>query len=68
MNTEDGAYAELLLENEELRTALSNLVVNVLEDVPAESMTEHLITAISEAEDLLADLGDIDHKETEECG
>ena len=66
MNTEDGAYAELLFENEELRTALSNLVVNVVEDVPAESMTEHLINAINEAEDLLADLSDIDHKETEE--
>ena len=66
MNIEDGAYAELLFEIEELRTALSNLVVNVVEDVPAESMTEHLIAAINEAEDLLADMGDIDYKETAE--
>ena len=65
---DEQTISDLLLEHKELRTALSNLVVNVVEDVPAESMTKHLITAISEAENLLADLDDwgFTTKETEE--
>ncbi len=66
MKDDEQIISDLLLENEQLRIALSDLVVNVMEDVPAENMTEHLIAAINEAEDLLADMGDIDHKETAE--
>ena len=62
MKNDEQIISDLLLENEQLRTALSNLVVNVVEDVPAESMTKHLITAINEAEDLLTDLSDIDYE------
>ena len=54
---------ELRLEIEQLRIALSDLLVNINEDVPADIMSKHMLAAISNAEDLLADLGDIDHKE-----
>ena len=53
MKNDEQIISDLRLENEQLRIALNDLVVNVVEDVPAESMTKHLITAINEAEDLL---------------
>jgi hypothetical protein len=57
---------ELRLENEELRVALSDLLTNINEDVPADMMSKHFLAAIANAEDLLADLGDIDHEENAE--
>lgn len=54
---------DLLAENEQLRIALSNLVSNVMEDVPTEMMTEHLVEALFDAQQMLSDLGDIDHEE-----
>ena len=57
---------DLLDENEYLRATLADLLVNVLEDVPKDLMSKHLIFAITEAESALSDISDIDHKETEE--
>jgi len=57
---------DLLAENEQLRIALGDLVLHVMEDVPTEMMTEHLAGALFDAQQMLADLGDIDHEETEE--
>ena len=57
---------DLLAENEQLREAVKSLLMNIYEDVPKECMTKHFITAMEEARLLLADLGDIDHEETEE--
>jgi hypothetical protein len=57
---------DLRLENEQLREAVKSLLMNIYEDVPEENMTKHFITAMEEARLLLADLGDIDHEETEE--
>jgi hypothetical protein len=54
---------ELMFEVEMLRIALTDLLVNINEDVPADTMSKHFLTAIVNAEDILADLGDIDHKE-----
>jgi hypothetical protein len=54
---------ELMLEVEMLRIALTDLLVNINEDVPADTMSKHFLVAIANAEDILADLGDIDHKE-----
>jgi hypothetical protein len=54
---------DLLAENEQLRNVLGDLVLHVMEDVPEEYMTKHLIEALYEAQQMLADLGDIDHEE-----
>ena len=54
---------DLLAENEQLRNVLGDLVLHVMEDVPEEYMTKHLIEALYEAQQWLADLGDIDYNE-----
>lgn len=54
---------DLLAENEQLRNVLGDLVLHVMEDVPTEMMTEHLVEALFDAQQMLADLGDIDHEE-----
>lgn len=54
---------DLLDENEQLRNVLGDLVLQVMEDVPEEYRTKHLIEALHEAQHWLADLSDIDHKE-----
>jgi hypothetical protein len=64
--TYEQTISDLRLENEQLRIALNDLVGNVLEDVPTQSMTKHLAQALFDAQELLADLSDIDHKETAE--
>jgi hypothetical protein len=57
---------DLRLENEQLRIALGDLVLHVMEDVPEEYMTKHLVEALFDAQQMLSDLGDIDHEEPEE--
>ena len=64
--SDEQTISDLQLENEQLRITLNDLVGNVLEDVPTESMTEHLAQALFDAQELLTDLSDVDHKETEE--
>ena len=54
---------ELMLEVEVLRIALTDLLVNINEDVPADTMSKHFLAALANAEDILADLSDIDYKE-----
>ena len=39
-----------------LKTALGDLLQQILEDVPAERMSKHLITAIEDAQNLLSEL------------
>lgn len=57
--------SDLLDENDSLRDALTYLLVNVREDVPAEIMSDALVDALATAEELLADMGDIDYEEEE---
>ena len=72
MNDEQ-TISDLRLENEELRFALCKVVLNVMDNLPVDKMSDPLVIAIDEAGDLLADMGDIDYegarlsvKETEE--
>ena len=66
MKNDEQIISDLRLENEQLRIALNDLVGNVLEDVPTEMMTKHLDQALFDAQELLTDLSDVDHKETAE--
>lgn len=53
---------ELRLENEELRFALCKVVLNVMDNLPVDKMSDPLVIAIDEAGDLLVDMGDIDYE------
>ena len=61
MNEEE--ILALQVDNDTLRVVLGAVLQHLMEDVPAEMMGKHLLEAIAEAQDLLADLGDIDHNE-----
>lgn len=53
----------LLGEKAELSSALFELWQNVLEDVPKEQMSKHLIRAVEDAELTLTELGCLEAKE-----
>jgi len=61
--SDEQTVIDLLAENEQLRIALGDLVLHVMEDMPTEMMTEHLVEALFDAQQMLSDLGDIDHEE-----
>ena len=72
MNDEQ-TIIDLLAENKQLRFALCKVVLNVMDNLPVDKMTDPLVIAIDEAGDLLADISGIDYegarlgvKETEE--
>jgi hypothetical protein len=64
MNDELTQMEKVLLgEKAELSSALFELWQNVLEDVPREQMSKHLIRAIEAAELTLTELGCLENKE-----
>lgn len=59
---DEQTISDLRLENEELRFALCKVVLNVMDNLPVDKMSDPLVIAIDEAGDLLADMGDIDYE------
>jgi hypothetical protein len=71
--SDEQTIIDLLTENKLLRFVLCKVVLNVMDNLPVDKMTDPLVIAIDEAGDLLSDINDIDYegarlgvKETEE--